>query len=157
MTGILLSFAITIRFYSINNNACYFLSVLLASVSTRIPLQHHNHQYFRSLAGPRRRRSIILWSMLDSRKLAATSSSSSSSCHLSCSMGRLCKIVHIKTILSIFSLAWSSMWFFSMHRLFSISQICILHLSWRTLVSHCWTELSTEACLCWDCRGRHLC
>jgi hypothetical protein len=49
MAGNLLSFAITIRFYCIDNNACNFLSVLLAAVSTRIPLQHHNHQHFRSL------------------------------------------------------------------------------------------------------------
>jgi hypothetical protein len=48
MAGNLLSFAITIPFYSIDNNAYNFLSVLITAVSTRIPLQHHNHQYFRS-------------------------------------------------------------------------------------------------------------
>ncbi len=47
MAGSLLSFAITIRFYSIDNNAYYFLSVLLIAVS--IPLQHHNYQFDRPL------------------------------------------------------------------------------------------------------------
>jgi hypothetical protein len=74
---------------------------------------------------------------------------------LSCSMSMV-QNCPCKSNVVDFSVAWSSMRFFSMRRLFPIFRMCILHLSSLIQVSHCWTELSPEACLFGHCRGLHL-
>jgi hypothetical protein len=90
MAGSLLFFAIAIRFFSIDNNACNFLPALIAAMSTRIPLEQHKYQNYRSLNSFYQ---LGIAEDLHSVFLEISCNIMPSSCHLSC------KIAHVKTIL----------------------------------------------------------